>query len=159
MHGGSSPGGAPGNKNATTHGIYTQGIKDSEKDLWSQIQVGTLDDEIKLLKIQLVRAAKCQKELEEEIEAGRSDKGKTGFELSSIEAASGTNASGPFTSKKIVKKRPDYRKMIFNLSGRIGKLEAIRNTILGDGGDSENKPTPVKVEITVEDGRITNDPS
>jgi len=132
LHGGKSTG-APGNKNALKFGIYSQGIKESEEDLWRQIEVGTLDDEIKIMKIQLARAVKAQREFEEEIETAGSDKGKTGFELSEIKAS---DLDGK-KRKEVIKKRPDFRKIIYTLSGRIGKLEAQRKNISEDGGNNE----------------------
>ena len=151
FHGGKTP---KGQKNALKFGIYSQGIKESEEDLWHQIEVGTLDDEIKIMKIQLARAVKAQRELEEEIEEAGSDKGKTGFELSEIKASN----FGGIKRKEVVKKRPDFRKIIYTLSGRIGKLEATRDQMKkGHPGGNDDTPTPVKVEIMVEDGRVTKD--
>ena len=150
LHGGKTP---ETNKNALKYGIYSEGIKDSEKDLWHEIKVGNLDDEIKIIKIQLSRAVKAQKEFEEEMASdGGNDKGKTGFELSEIKAS---NIDGK-ERKEITKKRPDFRKIIFQLSGRIAKLELTRNAINSDPNKSDGQPpTPVKVEIMVEDGRVS----
>ena len=130
LHGGKTP---KGSKNALKFGIYSQGIKESEEDLWRQIEVGTLDDEIKIMKIQLARAVRAQREFEEEIETAGSDKGKTGFELSEIKAS---DLDGK-KRKEVIKKRPDFRKIIYTLSGRIGKLEAQRKNISEDGGNNE----------------------
>ena len=130
FHGGKSTGPPKGNKNNWQYGIYAQGIKESEKDLYGQIKVGTLDDEIRITKLQHARALKAQKEFEEGMSIAGKDEGKTGFELSSIEAETRTNAQGEFTKKKVVRKRPDFRKEIFRLSGRIAKLELTRNAIM-----------------------------
>ena len=159
MHGGTNKGPPKGSNNATTHGIYTQGIKDSEKDLWTQVQVDSVDDEIKLMSIQLARAAKCQKEFEEEIERVGVDEGEKGLELSEEESKTGTGSQGPFTSKKVVRKRPDYRKIIFNLSGRIGKLKAIRASIMTGGQDDDIDWTEVGFRAAVAANVSTDRPA
>jgi hypothetical protein len=53
LHGGKTPKGTKGNR---THGLYSAGLSDEERELWDDIQLGNVDDEIRLCRIQLRRA-------------------------------------------------------------------------------------------------------
>lgn len=59
MHGGSTP---KGNLTALKHGIYSSALSDDEKDLWHQIEIGGLDDELKMARLQYLRALRADKE-------------------------------------------------------------------------------------------------
>ncbi len=56
MHGGTNPGAPKGNTNGIRHGIYAKALRPDELEEWEHIEVDGLDDEIRLVKIQLVRA-------------------------------------------------------------------------------------------------------
>lgn len=56
MHGGTNPGAPAGNTNALKHGIYSDAIRDDERDLWGRIELGGVDDELRLARLQLRRA-------------------------------------------------------------------------------------------------------
>ncbi len=59
-HGGA--GGAPkGNKHALTHGFYSDALSDEEKSRWNDIEVNSLEEEIKLTKTRLQRAVKLER--------------------------------------------------------------------------------------------------
>lgn len=56
LHGGKTPKGVnKGNKHAVRHGLYAKGLKSEELEIWHDISVGSLDDEIRLAKILLRR--------------------------------------------------------------------------------------------------------
>jgi hypothetical protein len=59
MHGGTNPGPGKNNKNALKHGIYSDVLDPDEKEQWHKIEVDTLEDEIKILKLRLKRAIKA----------------------------------------------------------------------------------------------------
>lgn len=62
LHGGADGVGAPlGNRNAVKHGLYSQYLGPEDQDRWDTIQIGTLDDEIRVTRIQISR---CIRELE-----------------------------------------------------------------------------------------------
>jgi len=70
----------PGEKIALTHGLYSQGYYEDELDLYHDIPVGDLADEIRMAKIKLRRATRAQKWWEEEwkmIEDGKKSKPKS----------------------------------------------------------------------------------
>jgi uncharacterized protein YjcR len=55
-HGGKSTGAPKGTQNALKHGIYASILTPDEKELWEQIKVGSLDDELRMARIQYLRA-------------------------------------------------------------------------------------------------------
>jgi cellulose synthase/poly-beta-1,6-N-acetylglucosamine synthase-like glycosyltransferase len=129
MHGGASPGGAKGNQNARKHGIYSAGLLDEEHDLWDDIGVGTLDDDIRIAKLQLRRALIAQK-----------NQPADGLELYE-ETMNGGGGDGaeekPAASMK--RRRTQYDDIISRLLGRIGDLEQKRAEIMErTGGDKAN---------------------
>ena len=131
LHGGLSTGPPKNNKNSWKYGIYAQGIKDEEKELYEQIKVGTLDDDIKIIKLQLARAVKAQKEFEES---------SKNAELETVESkgSSFQKTETGWKKAEVIKKHPNYRKIIFQLSGRIAKLELTRDAIMKDNPASDS---------------------
>jgi hypothetical protein len=78
LHGGKTPKGTKGNR---SHGLYSTGLTDEERGLWDDIQIGNVDDELRLCRIQLRRAMN----LELGIQAAPNDaKNLTGIELVEI---------------------------------------------------------------------------
>lgn len=59
MHGGKSKGPKPqnlrGNTNAVTHGFYSDALQPEELVLWQRVEVGSLDEELKLARVKLHR--------------------------------------------------------------------------------------------------------
>jgi hypothetical protein len=65
MHGGTNAGAPAGNTNAVTTGIYFNGLREDEKPLWDRIPIGSLDDELRLLRMQLRRAHEALRQQEQ----------------------------------------------------------------------------------------------
>lgn len=125
-----NPGGAPkGSRNALKHGIYAVALREAERELWHEVPVGTLDDEIRLAKLQLLRALQSQAEVEAPGAAQT-----VGMELSEIALKAGTGPKGPVNEKTVRQTRPDYREVVYRLLGRIGELETKRAALHGAGG-------------------------
>ena len=119
LHGGKSTGARnphrpEGNSNGLTHGIYSQRLTKDETKLWPKIPVGTLEDEIKLARLQLRRALNAWSNAKEHIQGG--------LETAEVKVTAGTTE----TSKSITRKRPDFWTLIDRLLGRVGKLEQQR---------------------------------
>jgi len=55
-HGAKSTGPTPENNHLRTHGVYSRYLTAEEVEVWPHIRVGSLDDEVKLAKIQIRRA-------------------------------------------------------------------------------------------------------
>lgn len=121
MHGGKNPGAPRGNQNALKHGGYSRVIRDSERELYDQIQVGTLDDEIKFCKLLLARIGEAQKEFEE------TSLRKEGEDLEDIEIE---DIEGMPDGKKF----ETLMNLIIRLSGRVGDLESARAELIRDIG-------------------------
>ena len=61
MHGGASTGPPKGTKSALKHGIYARHLDSEEVRIWHDIPIGTLDDELRLARIQLRRSLKAKR--------------------------------------------------------------------------------------------------
>ncbi|MFP5213070.1 MAG: HGGxSTG domain-containing protein [Acidobacteriota bacterium] len=139
IHGGKSTGPKEPNcqNNAITHGIYSDAIREDEKPLWDRIPLGSIDDEIRLAKLQLRRALIALAEVEEqqakvgEILCLENPDEAIRFFLSEVkdDAEKGRTTTW---------KRPDYRDSVYRLLGRIGDLEVKRTALL------EAKPDDTK---------------
>lgn len=131
LHGGKSSGPKnpeklKNNQNARTHGIYSDAIDENEKELWDEIELGTLDDAIKIAKLQLRRALIAQRKAEE----------AEGLDLDSIVETEDMAELGDFKKKTTQRVRRPYEDIINRLLGRIGDLEAKRAEMIKKTGDS-----------------------
>jgi hypothetical protein len=135
LHGGATP---KGLKNAVKHGIYRKTLSDEEQDMWAEIQIGSVDDEIRMMKVMLNRAI----ELNAAIRLSPNDpKNLAGFELTEIQRSS----KGGKNDINSTSKRPDTVAMIDRFAGRIASLEKTRAELLaaaaGEGGE-DSGPLP-----------------
>lgn len=64
IHGGKSTGAPKGNKNAQKHGIYSKFLTDDEKALLNDIELDSVDSELQLCKIQLMRVLRLDEPIE-----------------------------------------------------------------------------------------------
>lgn len=141
LHGGLSTG-APGNKNAAKPGsIYSKFLTDEENEALSTIELGRVDDELKLTRIRLMRALARENELGDtaELESER-------HETLDFEGAS-TGDQKLVTSKKV----RDYAGLIDKLTARIESLERTRAELLKNN-PPEQAPV-ARIEIEVVGGR------
>ena len=150
-HGGASTGAPPENENAIKHALYTKRLRRSERDVFEAIPVETIDDELRIAKIQLDRALELQQLIEGEgdeieVQGQESQESTAGFEPHEASWTTGTNSFGKVDEKKIVKKRYDYRAHVDRCLARVGKLTQIRNEMKSD-------TTPGDVTITVNVGK------
>jgi len=60
LHGGASSGPPKGSKNNLSHGIYAQGLTDAEMQVWHAVQIGSVDDELRMARIRLARALRAE---------------------------------------------------------------------------------------------------
>jgi hypothetical protein len=127
---GSNRGGQAGNKNAVKHGIYAVGLREDEHELWESIALDSLDDEIRLIKLQLRRAFAAQLVAEQDETAG--------LELSEVQRKEGVAAGmegGVVAEVKTTRSRPDFRAEIHRLTGRIADLVVKRKALGVEGED------------------------
>ena len=82
LHGGKSTGAPKGSTKALKHGIYSSALQDEEKELWSRIEIGTIDDELRMARLQYMRALKADRpELAEKLLGRIASMEKTRFEM------------------------------------------------------------------------------
>lgn len=122
LHGGKSTGPKKGieksKKNATTHGFYTDALKKDEKELWERVEIGSIDDEIKLMRIKVFRLVKLagDESLQDLIDAAIEITRKQGDDP----------RLGAFDKTEIKVRAPQYADLIFAGIAEIRKLEMQR---------------------------------
>ena len=117
MHGGKAGVTHKNNSHAKKHGIYGSVLSDEEKELWEGLELGRIDDELKLCRIRLKRA------LEAEQKAGND------LEIESRTEEPAVVGGVPINEEIIEKrayKRRDYSVQIDRLMARIESLERTR---------------------------------
>lgn len=120
VHGGKSTGpkNQAGNTNAKTHGIYSRFLSDDERYVWLQIEIGRIDDELRLTRIRLMRALQAESEAQAKPE------------LDEIVERDGAENVTARREEKY--KRRDYVAIIDRLTGRIESLEKTRAELRRD---------------------------
>lgn len=74
LHGGKSTNTAPkGNKFALKHGLYSKMLSEEDKEVYFQAELGTVDEEIRMAKVQLAKAYRAQFQFGKALEDGRVD--------------------------------------------------------------------------------------
>jgi hypothetical protein len=126
--------GAPkGNTRAVYHGCYSTQVLPSEKEDYKKIRNGSIEHELRVLRLRLVRMQKKEAEYLLDRESNGSDT-EVGLELTEIERKEGTSegrrgdGSGGFDGEetKKVRKRPDFDNIALRLITSIANLEKIR---------------------------------
>lgn len=122
MHGGTSKGPKqakrPGNTNAVTHGFYSDALRGDELKLWNRVELGSLDDELRLARVKLHRLVRL---------AGDADVAE--LIDSAIEVAKKRDTHpelGEFEKSEIKVKVPQYGDLIVRQIDVIRKLELAR---------------------------------
>ncbi len=136
LHGGKSTG-APGNRNAAKPGsIYSKYLTDEENDALARIELGRVDDELRLTRVRLMRALGRENEFGNtlEIDSEKVDSGETG---------------GTTTNSKV----RDYSGLIDRLTARIESLERTRAELLKT--NPPELPPVARIEIEVVGGRTS----
>lgn len=122
LHGGKSP---------RIHGIYAQVMTDEELELYDQIPIGTVDAELKVCRIRLLRAMKA-KEL---IDVAPNDpSNEAGMVVTTVTQSQKSGKRGKYAESEqfneVLRSRTDYDAIIERFLGRIGTLERIRAELL-----------------------------
>jgi hypothetical protein len=126
LHGGASTGPKKGSRNAAKPGsLYSKFLTDEEREIASSLELGSVDEELRLTRIRLMRA--LQRE---------TDKGDTAELDEQIEREGAENVTAKSESKYKVR---DYVTMIDRLTARVESLEARRAVLLQQQTDVELK--------------------
>lgn len=135
LHGGAASKANKANKHAAKPGsIYSQFLTDEESDLLASIELGRVDDELRLTRIRLMRALARENEFGNELEID-SEKVETG------------EMGGVTTTSKV----RDYSGLIDKLTARIESLERTRAELLKT--NPLELPPVTRIEIEVVGGR------
>lgn len=140
LHGGATP---KGQRNNVKHGIYAAYLTEDEKVAWQSLELGKVDDELRLCRIQLMRALKAQNE-----------SNPREPELVEIVARKAEGDSPAYGEKRY--KRLDYQPIIDRLLGRIESLERTRAELMKTG-DDDGEIEAVSVTIERRSARKLND--
>lgn len=131
--------GAPNaNTNAIKHGFYSDALQPEERQLWERVEVGGLDDEIKLMRVKLHRLVRL---------SGSADVAELVDSALEVSQKRGEDMRGmPFDRTEIKVAAPRYAELIIQALEQIRKLELARAQLAesarkaaadDDGGDTE----------------------
>ncbi len=136
-HGGKSTGAPLGTRNALKHGIYSAALLPDEADIWDDVAIGRLDDDIRIAKLQLRRALIAQNKQHADGLELYEESINTGSPAESTGNDGEPKVSMPSSSTK--RRRTQYDEVISRLLGRIGDLEQKRAEMLErSGGNKAN---------------------
>ncbi|WP_198387933.1 HGGxSTG domain-containing protein [Burkholderia ubonensis] len=179
LHGGMSTGAGsparPGNQNARQHGIYSSMLTDEERAIADALDLGSVDEELRLTRIRLMRALRreetradtaeldecTERDVPEHIGARNENKYKVRDYSTLIDRLTARIESlearrAALTQQRAeaeLKQRADKRATeLHALEMESQRLENERlRRVLDDGED--DPPTPVKVVVEVKDAR------
>jgi hypothetical protein len=122
MHGGLSTGAKdaarPGNTNSLQHGFYSDALQPDELKLWHRVEIGSLDDELRLARVKLHRLVRL---------AGNADVAELIDSALEVAQKRDTHPElGQFEKSEIKVKVPQYGDLIVRQIDVIRKLELAR---------------------------------
>lgn len=139
MHGGKSTGAPTGNRNAATPGsIYSRYFTEEEKDLAAQIELGKVDEELRLTRIRLMRALAREAEYGNTLELDTEKR-----EPVIIDGVVVAGAEQVTTASKV----RDYTGLIDKLTARIESLERTRAELAKNAPPDETPVGKIQIEI------------
>lgn len=139
MHGGKATGAPTGNRNAATPGsIYSRYFTEEEKELAAQIELGKVDEELRLTRIRLMRALAREAEYGNTLEL---DSEKREPVIVDGEIVAGTEQVT--TTSKV----RDYSSLIDKLTARIESLERTRVELAKNSPPDETPVGKIQIEI------------
>lgn len=134
VHGGKSTGpkenaARPQNTNAVKHGFYSDALLPEERDLYERVEIGSLDDEIRLARVKLHRFVRLSgsTELQELIDGALEVARKTGMAYDEA-----TKSMQPFDKQEIKAAAPNYADLVIRQLDLIRKLELARADLKRD---------------------------
>lgn len=143
LHGGVNPGAPKGNQSARKHGLYSEYYTEEEEKTLDTVELGKVDDELKLCRIKLRRWLKFENETEQALltdpHAGmllEEHKHKS-IDLGEPDPNATEPQPEPPSEITKTKKRINIEDNIDRLLRRIESLERTRKLLLGDDGDSD----------------------
>jgi hypothetical protein len=141
LHGGKTPKSQNAGKTNGNHrhSLYSKYLTEDEQAQWSGIQLGVVDEELRMLRIYLARCVALDATISKD---PNSTTNSASMELTEVRRSSGPE--GPI-SVDVISKRPDVMSRMNWLIGRIGQLEKIRAELLAAeraNGEGDKTPMP-----------------
>lgn len=156
FHGGKSPGAPKGNQNARKRGIYTSVLTEAQKEMWDDVPIGDVGDEIKVAKLQLLEAMAGKAEQEQWLNVEDATKAKNKIPIAEISMRSGTDGKKKTSSVDVTRRKTDFDRAIHNIMNRIVRLENQQHILTGgdtmSGEDKVNKIREMMVNINQQTG-------
>lgn len=127
---------AKGHTRATKHGLYAETLTGEDESVYFQAELGTVDEEIRMAKVQVARAYRAQQAYDLAIERGDID--KHGMILMEV-----TITRGEVCEIKKVKRRDDFKAEIRHSSRLVAKLEGLRSELLKNTSPQHQPDSPL----------------
>ena len=127
MHAGWNAGPPGGNTNSVSEGLYCKALRSDELDLWARIPLGSVDEELRIAKIQLRRTLAAEARWESAADQLRQ------VEVDEVRVRI---ASGRPVETEVKHARPDYRRRALQLLKLIAHLETTRAALAALGAGS-----------------------
>lgn len=144
VHGGASTGprNQRGNTNAVKHGFYSDALQPEERELYERVQIGSLDDEIRLARVKLHRFVRLSgsADLMDMVDGALEIARKSGIAFNHA-----TKEMEPFDKQEIKAAAPDYADLIIKQIDLIRKLELARRDLMSD--DDEDAPESIRITV------------
>lgn len=154
LHGGKSTGpiNQRGNSNGAKPGsLYSRYLTQEEKDISASLELGSLDEEIRLTRVRLIRALKLEHEAEE-----------CQMELEAETVKPAILGGIPIYDEEPVRekqyKRRDYSALIDRLTARIESLESRRSSLISADLDARLKRIEIDRAEREADNNNRNEP-
>lgn len=151
MHGGKSTGPKEPNvaNNAVKHGFYSDALLAEERPLYQRVEVGSLDDEIRLAKVKLFRFVRLSgnSALAEMIDGA----------IEIVRKAGDDKIFGAYDKQEIKAAAPNYADLIIRQLEVVRKLELARkdlNKADDDGKQPSDEPVTEMVIRVVRPGDV-----
>lgn len=152
-HGGKSTGAKEPAKGADSgtnkFGIYGAYVRDDERDL--DFELGSVDAELRLVRIRLKRTFEARKQWEEDVAAKRvemqADADGNMVLIEHVEDESITKDGNVVPTKKRTFRLPDFDKIEQACLARIESLEKTRKELMKDAGSDPDDPSGTKDRV------------
>lgn len=154
-HGGKATGpkkanSAPGTKASAKMGIYARFMPAEDQALYAEVELGKVDDELRLMRVRLARTVRARTKWEEAVLAGTADDEHILVEI--VDDQSQFEGSVIDLEKRI-KKLPDFDKIEQACLARIESLEKTRKELMKDPeGDDVPGDGPTRDRVTFTGG-------
>lgn len=148
--GAKNPNVMPGAKAVTTFGIYSRFLSEEDQALYLEAEIGSVDAELRLVKLRLARTVRARKEWEDSLKPDptadqpvASADGEDHLTLVEVVDDQGIDKEGCVHDlQKRIKRLPDFDKIEQACLARIESLEKTRKELLKDGNGSGDDGDP-----------------